>query len=218
MRFDWPDARDSDGPLRRPTLLRRGGASRPGGARPGLLAPAEAPAQHRVALRVLERGDRDEFLALASDSRDLHRPWTYPPERPDQFDELIARSQRDDCVCLLACLKSTGEIAGVLIVSQIIRGAFQSAFLGYYAHQRHAGQGLMREAMAQTLDHVFGPLALHRIEANIQPVNTASVALARAAGFRLEGFSPRYLLIGGQWRDHERYAITSDERAADEGR
>jgi ribosomal-protein-alanine N-acetyltransferase len=102
----------------------------------------------------------------------------------------------------------------VFTVSQIVRGAFQSAYLGYYAHERHAGQGLMREALEQVLDHSFGPLGLHRIEANIQPGNARSIALARGAGFRLEGFSPRYLLIGGQWRDHERYAITADERAA----
>ena len=99
-------------------------------------------------------------------------------------------------------------------VSQIVRGAFQSAYLGYYAHGRHAGNGYMREALEQLLDHAFGPLALHRIEVNIQPGNAASIALARGAGFRLEGFSPRYLLIGGQWRDHERYAITADEWAA----
>ena len=102
----------------------------------------------------------------------------------------------------------------MLIVSQIVRGAFQSAYLGYYASARHAGQGLMREALEQVLDHAFGPLALHRLEANIQPGNQPSVALARGAGFRLGGFSPRYLLIGGQWRDHERYAITADEHAA----
>ena len=95
-----------------------------------------------------------------------------------------------------------------------MRGAFQSAYLGYYAHAQHSRQGLMREAMEQVLDHAFGPLSLHRLEANIQPGNGPSIALARGAGFRLEGFSPRYLLIGGQWRDHERYAITVDERAA----
>ena len=101
---------------------------------------------------------------------------------------------------------------GVFTVSQIVRGAFQSAYLGYYGHQRYAGQGYMGAALEQVLDHVFGTLALHRVEANIQPGNAPSAALAKGAGFRLEGFSPRYLLIGGRWRDHERYAITFEER------
>jgi ribosomal-protein-alanine N-acetyltransferase len=184
------------------------------GLRPAEVEPRTPPEPARVHLRVLARHDRDEFLALARESRELHRPWTYPPERPDQFDDLFARSRRDDFVCLLACVNDSNEIAGVFTISQIVRGAFQSAYLGYYAHARHSRQGLMGEAMEQLLDHAFGPLALHRLEANIQPGNQPSIALARGAGFRLEGFSPRYLLIGGQWRDHERYAITVDERAA----
>ena len=183
--------------------------------RPGDLLPGDPPSHARVSLRVLVREDRQEFLALARQSHRLHRPWTYPPERADQFDDLFARSRRDDFVCLLACLaENQREIVGVFTVSQIVRGAFQSAYLGYYANARHANRGLMREAMEQLLDHAFGALALHRLEANIQPGNQPSIALARGAGFRLEGFSPRYLLIGGQWRDHERYAITIDERTA----
>jgi ribosomal-protein-alanine N-acetyltransferase len=185
-----------------------------GGLLPWEVEPADPPEGARVRLRVLQRGDRDAFLDLTRESHALHRPWTYPPERADQFDELYARSRRDDFVCLVAHLVDTGEIAGVFTISQIVRGAFQSAYLGYYAHERHAGQGLMREALEQVLDHAFDGLGLHRIEANIQPGNVPSIALARGAGFRLEGFSPRYLLIGGQWRDHERYAITADERAA----
>jgi ribosomal-protein-alanine N-acetyltransferase len=202
--------------VRRPVLRRRPlSAVAAAGLRPAEIEPDPAPDDARVRLRVLERSDRDRFLALARESRALHRPWTYPPERADQFDDLFARSRRDDFVCLLACLADDDtEIAGVFTISQIVRGAFQSAYLGYYANARHAGQGLMREAMEQVLDHAFGPLALHRIEANIQPGNQPSVALARGSGFRLEGYSPRYLLIGGQWRDHERYAITADERAA----
>src|SRR3954454_22045116 len=197
-------------------MLRR----RPLAAVPGLgLRPAEVEAQAppqaaRVSLRVLARADRDAFLALARESRELHRPWTYPPERPEQFEELYARSRRDDFVCLLAILADGGDLAGVFTISQIFRGAFQSAYLGYYAHQRHAGRGHMREALDLVLDHAFGPLSLHRIEANIQPGNQPSIALARGAGFRLEGFSPRYLLIGGQWRDHERYALTAEDWAA----
>jgi ribosomal-protein-alanine N-acetyltransferase len=196
--------------MKRPVLRRRPGDV----LRPADIVPGEPPPTARVRLRVLEREDRAEFLALARQSHRLHRPWTYPPERADQFDELYSRSRREDFLCLLACRAETGAIAGVFTISQIVRGAFQSAYLGYYAHEGHAGQGLMREALDQVLDHAFGPLGLHRIEANIQPGNQPSIALARGGGFRLEGFSPRYLLIGGQWRDHERYAITTDEHAA----
>jgi [ribosomal protein S5]-alanine N-acetyltransferase len=198
-------------------MLRRRPLSAVVGAavRPSEVEPDLPPTGARVRLRLLERSDREQFLALARESRALHRPWTYPPERADQFEDLFARSRRDDFACLLAVLvEDERAIAGVFTISQIVRGAFQSAYLGYYANARHAGQGLMREAMEQVLDHAFGPLALHRLEANIQPGNQPSIALARGAGFRLEGFSPRYLLIGGQWRDHERFAITADERSA----
>jgi ribosomal-protein-alanine N-acetyltransferase len=69
----------------------------------------------------------------------------------------------------------------------------------------------MREGLELVLRHAFLDLRLHRIEANIQPGNAASIALARGAGFQREGFSPRYLKIGGRWRDHERWAILAEE-------
>jgi [ribosomal protein S5]-alanine N-acetyltransferase len=197
--------------MKRPALRRR---PPEGVVRPSDVYPADPPAGARVGLRVLVREDRQEFLALARQSHRLHRPWTYPPERADQFDELYSRSRRDDFLCVVSYRLDTGAITGVFTISQIVRGAFQSAYLGYYAHEAHARQGFMREAIDQVLDHSFSALGLHRIEANIQPGNIPSIALARGAGFRLEGFSPRYLLIGGQWRDHERYAITADEWAA----
>ena len=177
----------------------------------------EQPAP-RVTLRPVEYSDRDEFLTMVRESREMHRPWAYPPERPDQFDELVARSHREDVVTLLACRVPDGAIVGVFTISQIVRGSFQSAFLGYYGHARHARRGYMREALELVLDHAFGPVALHRIEANIQPGNAASIALATGAGMRLEGYSPRYLLIGGQWRDHERYALTVDEHGQRDGK
>ena len=82
---------------------------------------------------------------------------------------------------------------------------------GYYIAAVYARQGYASEALALALDYAFGPLKLHRIEANIQPSNIASCKLVRRLGFRQEGFSPRYLFIAGAWRDHERWAMLSEE-------
>ena len=69
----------------------------------------------------------------------------------------------------------------------------------------------MKEGLALSLDYALQTLDFHRLEANIQPGNHASIALVQSLGFRLEGFSPAYLKIGGQWRDHARYAILAEE-------
>jgi len=92
-------------------------------------------------------------------------------------------------------------------VSEIVRGAFQSAYLGYYAFEPFAGTGLMRAGLAKVIAHAFTTMKLHRLEANIQPANTRSIRFAKSLGFRREGLSPRYLKVGGRWRDHERWAI-----------
>jgi len=75
-----------------------------------------------------------------------------------------------------------------------------------------AGEGYMSEGLRLVARHAFGKLGLHRLEANIQPGNRASIRLVRGGGFRREGFSPRYLKIFGRWRDHERWALTADRR------
>ncbi len=75
---------------------------------------------------------------------------------------------------------------------------------------RYAAQGLMTEALQQAISFAFSDLGLHRLEANIQPGNSRSIALVKRLEFQKEGFSPRYLKIGGEWRDHERWALLAD--------
>ncbi len=132
------------------------------------------------------------------------------PETPDRYTAYLARVRDPRYAPYFACRVEDGAIVGFLNLSEIVRGAFKNAFLGYGGVADYAGQGYMREAMGLLLREAFIELGLHRLEANIQPGNTPSIALAKRAGFQLEGFSPRYLKIGGRWRDHERWAIRAE--------
>ncbi|HEY0554565.1 MAG TPA: GNAT family N-acetyltransferase [Thermoanaerobaculia bacterium] len=160
-----------------------------------------------VYLRHPVRGDLEEFLALVSASRDLHRPWIYPPSTEQAFHAYADRASSERFLGCFICLRETGAIVGVANVSEIVRGVFQSAYLGFYGHIAYSGRGLMRKGLALVLDYSFRKVKLHRLEANVQPENGRSLALVRALGFQREGFSPKYLKIGGRWRDHERWAI-----------
>ena len=167
-----------------------------------------------VFLRSPTPRDEAEFLALVRGSRALHRPWVDPPDTPARFRRYLRRCRDDDYRGLLACRREDGAIVGVFNISQIVRGQLQSAYLGYWVGAPHAGRGYMAKGLALVLRHAFRKLRLHRLEANLQPGNARSRKLARAAGFRKEGFSPRYVKILGRWRDHERWAIVREEWGA----
>ena len=124
----------------------------------------------------------------------------------------IARSsRRQTSIASKSGRREDRSILGFFNLSHITRGSLQSAYLGYAIGSTFAGQGYMREGIELVLRDAFLTLRLHRIEANIQPGNQASIALARGAGFSREGFSPRYLKIGGRWRDHERWAVLAED-------
>jgi ribosomal-protein-alanine N-acetyltransferase len=165
----------------------------------------------RVLLRPPTETDRPEFVSLMRASRSFHRPWATAPVDDERFAAYVADSRRPDFEACLICRVPDGAITGFINLSQIARGRLQSAYVGYAVGKPFAGQGYMREGLELVLRHAFLDLRLHRIEANIQPGNAASIALARGAGFQREGFSPRYLKIGGRWRDHERWAILAEE-------
>ncbi|MEN6670926.1 GNAT family protein [Psychrobacter sp. B38] len=154
--------------------------------------------------------DESAFLSAVSQSRDLFEDWVDPPCTPEGFAAHLANYSADNSFSYLA-RNEQNELIGCINISNIVRGAFRSAFLGYYAFAPHSGKGLMKQALKLVVSEAFGHHQLHRLEANIQPDNLNSVALVKSLGFRLEGHSFRYLKIAGQWRDHDRYAITVEE-------
>ncbi len=164
----------------------------------------------QVGIRRPNAQDCDEFLAMVECSKGLHEPWVTPPGTRELFDAYVRSRDRAGDDGFLVCEAGSGKIAGVVNINCIVRRAFQSAFLGYYGNAAFARRGLMAQGLTLVTQYAFKEMGLHRLEANIQPENTASIALAKKCGFEKEGFSPRYLYIAGQWRDHERWALRAD--------
>jgi [ribosomal protein S5]-alanine N-acetyltransferase len=152
-----------------------------------------------------------EVLEGTRQSERLHRPWVFPPRNHEEYEFYLERVRSGRTIGFLVRRKSDECLTGMVNVSEPVMGIFQSAYLGFYAFAGFEAKGYMTEGLSLVLDHAFEQLGLHRLEANIQPPNLASSALVRRLGFRKEGFSPRYLMIDGAWRDHDRWAILSDE-------
>jgi ribosomal-protein-alanine N-acetyltransferase len=165
----------------------------------------------RVAIRPVHASDGAELIAANLASIALHEPWVSPCRDHASFLGYLARCDGDRSIGFIAREPESGRIVGVINLSEIVRGFFQSAYMGYYGMAGLNGRGLMGEAVGLVVTHAFTELGLHRVEANIQPGNAPSRALVKRLGFRQEGYSPRYLKIDGDWRDHERWAVLSEE-------
>jgi [ribosomal protein S5]-alanine N-acetyltransferase len=164
-----------------------------------------------VRIRRPRTDDEAEFLQRVHASRSLHRPWTYLSESAEGFAQLLARARSPSHAGFLIVRAEDDAIAGLANLSQIVLGDFRSAYLGYSVFVPFDGQGYMTEGLDLVLREAFGPIGLHRVEANVQPGNDRSIALVERLAFRFEGYSPRYLKIGGRWRDHLRYAILAED-------
>jgi ribosomal-protein-alanine N-acetyltransferase len=160
-----------------------------------------------VIIAPARRSDATDLIRANIDSREYHSPYVQPFIDEEGFEVWFGQLAAGANLGLVARDTATNAIVGVLNISQIVWGVFRSAYLGFYGSAAYARRGLMTDALAQTVSYAFAEIGLHRLEANIQPENLASIALVRRAGFQMEGFSPRYLKIGGVWRDHERWAL-----------
>lgn len=164
-----------------------------------------------IRLSRVTRADAADLIAANRANQSYHLPWVASFTDDAGFDAWFGRGLTGPNVNLVAREAASSRVVGVVNINEIVGGVFQSAYLGYYGMQEFSRKGLMTQALRAAIRFAFGDLGLHRLEANIQPENRASIALVQRLGFRQEGFSPRYLHIGGEWRDHERWALLADE-------
>jgi NAD(P)H-hydrate epimerase len=163
-----------------------------------------------ITLRAPSLLDEEIFLKTTNESVSLYASFIKAPQTHEEYLAYLAKGEQASDKYFLAWMNN--EIIGVFNISGIAQeGVFKSAYLGVNANIKFAGKGLMSQALKLVLQEVFLSIKLHRIEANIQPDNLASILLFSNNGFQQEGYSPRYLYIADAWRDHLRFALTYED-------
>ncbi|WP_374633023.1 GNAT family N-acetyltransferase [Ferrovibrio sp.] len=175
------------------------------GQRLYLRQPLSADFETWAALRAVSRGHLQPWEpswaedALSRDGFRRRLAWFEKIKRQESGEAFFLFARRDD------------SLLGGITLSNIRRGAAQCGELGYWIGQPYAGQGLMGEALRLMMQHCFGGLNLHRLEAATLPENVPSQRLLLRAGFQAEGIARQFLKINGVWRDHRMYGRLADD-------
>lgn len=172
-----------------------------------------------IYIRSFELSDAEELHELRLRNREFFRP--FEPIRSDfdftlqavknQLETAIADFKAGTAYSFGIFLQETNQLIGRVNLSNVVRGAWQNATIGYFLDQRHNGKGYMTQAVKLAVRFALQHAGLHRVQGAVMPRNLGSIKVLENAGFRLEGVSLRYLNINGVWEDHNIYAITAEE-------
>ena len=174
----------------------------------------------RLYLRVLDRSQAALVLDYYTRNRVFLAPWepirepafyTLPYQREWLKKELRDFEERNSLRLYLQKKQDPTRVIGMVCFNNIVRGAFDSCFLGYKSDSGEERQGYLTEALKKGIAIMFEEYGLHRIEANIMPRNTRSLRLVEKLGFENEGLARRYLKINGVWEDHIHMVLLRDE-------
>ena len=180
-------------------------------------SPAKAP-EHLV--RLIDQADAEALTAYLVRNREPHRPWS--PIPPEGFFTLefqrfrlrrVAELQREGREFRFGIFTGAdrSHLIGTISLGAIERGVFQNGRLGYSTDADYMGRGVMTAGVRHVLGDAFGPLGLHRVEANVMPRNIPSRRVMQKCGFTKIGFSPKMVMINGVWEDHDMYMILAGE-------
>jgi len=173
-----------------------------------------------VYVRLLEMTDAEELLGLRRRNADFLLPWEPRRAEPDSTLEVqeaqlryMVESAALDRSYHFGIFMLDDKMVGTITLSNVSRGSWQNATIGYFVDEAHNGKGLASEAIRLVVRLAFSEIGLHRVQAGVMPRNPASMRALEKAGFRREGVSPHYLQIAGVWEDHVMFAITQEDTA-----
>ncbi|MBM6402127.1 GNAT family N-acetyltransferase [Phycicoccus sonneratiae] len=199
----------------------------PGGAAPPpewvwpVRLQGTTPVGTPITLRPLALADRSVFQSVRRANAAWLEPWDATSPDPDApartFEDLVGQYDADGAAgrALPLVVEAGGRLVGQVNAGTVVLGSFRSCYVGYWVSRAVAGQMVVPTGVALVADHLFGRVGLHRMEINIRPENTASLAVVRKLGFRSEGRRPHYLHIDGAWRDHLSFALTVEDLAGE---
>jgi ribosomal-protein-alanine N-acetyltransferase len=171
----------------------------------------------KVFLRLPRLHDYKAWSELRAQSAAFLRPWE-PTWPEDDLTRIAYRGRLNayareletgEAFPFFMFRRDDGALIGGIRLFHIRRGVSQTAVMGYWIGQPHAGRGYMRDGVRATIDFAFGELALHRLEAACMPENTASASVLLKSGFTEEGYAAAYLKINGEWRDHRLFGMVA---------
>jgi [ribosomal protein S5]-alanine N-acetyltransferase len=170
--------------------------------------------RHVTSIRPLTSEDAGELLALLIENREFLAP--FEPDRDERYFTVEGQRERIESGEQQAFAILDGvRIAGIVALSHIARGPFQSANLGYWVAQGLTGRGLATKAVGEVIEVAFGELGLHRLEAGTQVDNVASRRVLEKNGFEPIGIARAFLQIAGEWRDHLLFQLIADRAEGD---
>jgi ribosomal-protein-alanine N-acetyltransferase len=173
-----------------------------------------------IRLRPVRMRDAAQWSRIRLADRSLLEPWEPTAEVDWGVRHAVSswpavcsglRSEARRGRMLPYVIEVDGQFRGQLTIGNVTHGALRSAWIGYWVASDVTGGGVATGALALGLDHCFGPVTLHRVEATVRPENAASRAVLAKVGFREEGLLRRYLDVDGAWRDHLLVALTVEE-------
>jgi len=169
-------------------------------------------------IKRLELDDAPMMLDLRARNEEFLRPWE--PVKPRDYltlamqrleiERTTADWGADRGYAFGIFVAASDELVGRIALSNVVRGAWQNATLGYFVGREYNGLGHCTDAVALTVEFAFDGARLHRVQAATMLHNAASIKVLERNGFSFEGVARNYLRINGRWEDHNVYSLTTE--------
>ena len=158
----------------------------------------------RVRLRQLAADDLDDLHGVFSDQRAM-RYWSRPAfvglaETREYLAAIDAGRERGDLLQWGIEHMAEARIIGTTTLFHIDREQGR-AEIGYILASPYWGQGLANEALTRVLLHARDGMQMRRIEADVDPRNSASLRCSERLGFVREGYAHERWVVAGEIQD-----------------